>query len=93
MKTKLDRTFNPVNIKLTLHSKRELELFWALLAGDTNKLGDVINLNKKRLESNDIRPFTKDELNFLFDLFDKLNDAWEFYGVEDKGSLFKPEDN
>lgn len=93
MKVKLDRSFSPINITLTIHSKRELELLWALLAGDTNNLGKIVNANERRLISNEIKPYNKDEFKFLFDLFDKLNDCWEFYGIEDKGSLFNPDDN
>ena len=55
-KASLDRTFNPVTITLTLNSKRELELVWALFAGDPNKFGEIVNSNKQRLSSNKIKP-------------------------------------
>lgn len=93
MKVKLDRSFRPIELHVTIHSKRELELLWALFAGNTNNLGDIVNSNRRRLESNNIKHYKRDEFNFLFDLFDKLNDCWEFYGLEDKGSLFRPNDN
>ena len=92
-KASLDRTFNPVTITLTLNSKRELELVWALCAGDSNKFGEIVNSNKQRLSSNKIKPCKKGEFNFTFDFFDKVNDAWGFYGVDDKGSLFDPSNN
>jgi len=88
MKADLDRTFNPVKIELTLYSKRELELLWALFAGDYNNLVSAINSNQKRLDSNKITPpKTEKELEFLFTFFDKLADAWEFYGVDNNTNL------